>query len=234
MAYKQPSSGSSFKMMGSTPAKNAGIFDYQGNRISTKRADEIEKNKETGWNQIKYTEGDAVKKASEEADKAITPKDKSKWLKEASEQSKTMSERMTNETKIYPSQKKTTGELYMEKHNLDQKLQEQIEEGTYKKEDEPKGFKDDYVGSQSLSRKDYQHSFPTEGQITKTREAGSATPYASPAKQTKFPESEASKEVKGKRQSKRRKTLADPNTSLKDWKTTRKTFVKAGGKGFGE
>ena len=41
---------------------------------------------------------------------------------------------------------------------------------------------------------------------------------SSPAKQTKFPESEASKEVKGKRQTKRRKTLADPNTSSKDFK----------------
>ena len=45
MAYKQPSSGSSFKMMGSSPAKKPGIFEGEGEsrvRISKEEADKKE------------------------------------------------------------------------------------------------------------------------------------------------------------------------------------------------
>ena len=176
MAYKQPSSGSSFKMMGSSPAKKPGIFDYKGNRISTKKAEEMEKNKEPGWEHTKYTEGDAVKKASEEADKSTTAKGKSKWLKEASEQSKTMSDRMTDETEAYGSGK-TKGELYTARHKKDAELQKKAEKGTYSKSKADEGKEDNTegyfkgMGSKSLSHKSTgSGEFPTEGLIKETRE----------------------------------------------------------------
>ena len=168
MTYKQPSSGP-FKMMGSSPAKKAGIFDYKGNRISTKKASEMEKNKEQGWEHTKYTEGDAVKKASKEADKATTPKGKSKWLKEASEQSKTMSERMTDPTSSNLGG--TKGEHYALRHKQDARLQKEAEKGTYTKKHKEEESGKGVFGPKSLSRKSAgSGEFPTEGLIKETRE----------------------------------------------------------------
>ena len=54
-----------------------------------------------------------------------------------------------------------------------------------------------------------------------------APKFKSPAKQTKFPESEASKEVKEETQTKRKKKLADPNTNVETWKRTLKRYRAA-------
>jgi len=170
MAYKQRSNGLPFKQVGSSPAKNTGIFDYRGGRLSTKQAQEMEDNKESGWENIKYTENDAIKKAELEASKATTAADKAKWLKEASAQTKSMSERMTDGSKFYESQPNTNSEEYFKKHTLDAELQASIEDGTYEKGDEPTGFEQDQVGYKGLDRKDYQNAFPTEGFIRHTRE----------------------------------------------------------------
>jgi len=53
------------------------------------------------------------------------------------------------------------------------------------------------------------------------------------AKQSVFPDGPKAIARKKKRQDQRREVLADPNTSLKDWKLARRSFVGAGGKGFG-
>ena len=163
MAYKQPSSGP-FKMMGSSPAKKPGIFDYKGNRISTKKASELEKKGEP----VTYTEGDAVKKALKESDKAEHHKDKSKWLNEASEQSKTMSERMTDPTELFGA---TKGQHYTLRHRKDADLQKKVEEGTYTKKHKEEESGEGTFGPKSLSRKSYgSGEFPTEGLIRETKQ----------------------------------------------------------------
>ena len=59
---------SSFKMMGSSPTKNTGIFDSKGNRISMDQATTLEGKGE----KVMYTEGDAIKKAESEKKKTTT------------------------------------------------------------------------------------------------------------------------------------------------------------------
>tara|TARA_R100001082_G_scaffold72366_1_gene41440 strand:+ start:155 stop:676 length:522 start_codon:yes stop_codon:yes gene_type:complete len=150
---------------GVSPMKKApGIFDSKGNRISTGKASELEAKGEL----VTYTEGDAIKKAHKEADKETTTKGKSKWLKEASEQSKTMSERMTDPTPSHLGG--TKGEHYTLRHRTDARLQKYAEEGTYTKKHKEEESGQGVFGSKSLSRKSYgSGNFPTEGQIRKTK-----------------------------------------------------------------
>ena len=177
MAYKQPSSGS-FKEMGSSPVKRTGIFDSKGNRISMNQATGLESKGE----KVMYTEGDAIKKAESEKKKATTTEDKKKWQDEIGAQSSTIEERKADKTRIIGQTSdrgvgmldKTKGELYTAKHELDKKLQTQVEEGTYNPEDEPSRYitkeGKKYKNPETLSLKHSdQSSFPTIGQIEKTK-----------------------------------------------------------------
>ena len=165
---------SSFKMMGSSPTKNTGIFDSKGNRISMDQATTLEGKGE----KVMYTEGDAIKKAESEKKKTTTTKGKKKWQDEIDAQSSTIEKRKADETRIIGQTSdrgvglldKKKGELYTAKHELDKKLQTQVEEGTYNPEDEPSRYvnKDGkkYKNPKTLSLKNSdQDNFPTVGQI---------------------------------------------------------------------
>jgi hypothetical protein len=159
---------SSFKMMGSSPAKSTGIFDSKGNRISMAQATKLEDKGE----KVTYTEGDAIKKADIEQDKETTLEGKQKWQEEKRLQAKAINTRKTDKTKtiVQTSDRgvsntgPTKGEIYTAKHNLDKKLQAQVEDGTYDPKNEPT------KRSELLNRKNVdQSNFPTIGQIEKTK-----------------------------------------------------------------
>tara|TARA_R110002167_G_scaffold214857_1_gene419581 strand:- start:270 stop:830 length:561 start_codon:yes stop_codon:yes gene_type:complete len=172
---------SSFKMMGSSPTKSTGIFDSKGNRISMDQATTLEGKGE----KVTYTEGDAIKKAESEKEKTTTTEGKKKWQAEINAQSSTIEKRKADKTKtiVQTSDRgvsntgPTKGKLYTAKHELDKKLQTQVEEGTYDPKDEPSqlvtkdvgyGMKT-YKNPESLYRKG-KSNFPTIGQIEKTKE----------------------------------------------------------------
>tara|TARA_R100000152_G_C6693006_1_gene124182 strand:+ start:269 stop:772 length:504 start_codon:yes stop_codon:yes gene_type:complete len=161
-----------YKQKGWSAFTKPGIFDVYGNRISSKRAEEMKKNKEPGYQQITYTEGDALRQAQIEMNKASSASDKAAWANEISEQAKTMSDRMKDPERTFSSDKLTRGEDYTARHNLDKILQEKIEKGTYKEEEEPKGY-NEYSGANFLSGhggvKSYSQ-FPTKGLINQLKE----------------------------------------------------------------
>jgi hypothetical protein len=123
-----------FKKMGSSPMKNLGKFDIDGNRISSAEADRIES--EGGF--VKYTNQDAIDKAWSNYEKAKAEGDEvamRHWETEAKENEAYHNRRMDRNRDVYAGEtyNEETGDFenktYSDIAKLDAERQAAIESG---------------------------------------------------------------------------------------------------------